>query len=111
MATPVRVLLDACVPVDLRHAIIGFNVTTSRFAGLSRLSNGALLSAAAGRFDVLVTVDASILRQQNFTDRPIAIIVLRAVSNRVQDLLPLMSELLIVLGEIVPGEVTVIGRG
>ena len=48
-----RVLLDACVPEDLRHHIFGHDVETARYAGLSHLSNGALLSAMAGRFDVL----------------------------------------------------------
>jgi hypothetical protein len=106
---PVRVLLDACVPVDLRHAITGFNVTTARFAGLSRLSNGALLKAAEGRFDVLVTVDTSILQQQNMSGRHLAIIVLRSASNRIQGLLPLLPELKKTLAEVGPGEVRQIG--
>jgi hypothetical protein len=43
--------------------------------------------------------------QQNLTGRTLAVIVLRAKSNRISDLLPLVPELLRVLGTIAPGTV------
>ena len=52
-----RVLLDACVPQDFRHELAGVDVTTARFANLAQLSNGKLLAAIEGRYDVLVTTD------------------------------------------------------
>ena len=55
-----RILLDACMPQDFRHALKNFDVVTARYAGLATLSNGALLAAMAGKFDVLVTTDRNL---------------------------------------------------
>jgi hypothetical protein len=55
-----RILLDECVPHDLRHAITGNDVETARFAGVAQLTNGLLISAIEGRFDVLVTMDGNL---------------------------------------------------
>jgi hypothetical protein len=104
-----RVLLDACVPYDLRHEIVGHAPTTARYAGLSALSNGALLDAMAGKFDVLVTTDKSLPYQQNLVGRAVAVIVLRAHGNKLDDLQPLVPALLDALSQIAPGEVRVIG--
>jgi hypothetical protein len=100
-----RVLLDACVPQDLRHEIVGHATTTARYAGLSALSNGVLLDAMAGKFDVLVTTDKSLRYQQNLVGRSVCVIVLRARSNKLDDLRPHIPALLGVLDEIAPGEV------
>lgn len=42
----------------------------------------------AGHFDVLITVDTSLLDQQRLSDRPLAVVVLKAKTNRLPDLLP-----------------------
>ena len=40
-----RILLDACVPEGLRHDLAAAGTAeTARYAGLSLLSNGALLA-------------------------------------------------------------------
>ena len=98
-------LLDECLPHDLRHAITGHDVETARFAGVAELTNGLLISAIEGRFDVLVTMDGNLPYQQNLKGRKLAVIVLRAKSNRISDLLPLVPELLRVLGTIAPGKI------
>jgi hypothetical protein len=59
----------------------------------------------AGQFDVLITVDKSMPFQQRLDERPVAQVVLRALSNRLPDLLPLVPALLQVLSEMKPGEV------
>jgi hypothetical protein len=43
--------------------------------------------------------------QQSLADRPVALVLLRAPSNRLPDLRPLVPALLKVLGEVKPGEV------
>ncbi len=48
------VLLDACVPVWLAKELVGVEVETARNAGFDALSDGELLDAIDGRFDVLV---------------------------------------------------------
>ena len=65
-----------------------FDVVTARYAGLASLSNGALLAAMEGKFDVLVTTDRKLRYQQKLTKRSISIIVLRGNGNRIDDLLP-----------------------
>jgi len=73
--------------------------------GWSDFDDAALLNIMAGRFDVLVTVDKSLPKQQRINDRPLAVVVLRAKTNRLVDLLPFASRLRAVLGNALPGEV------
>lgn len=89
-----RVLLDACVPKGLVNHLSGHEVRHAPEMGWGDLDNGDLLDAMAGRFDVLVTVDKGIPEQQRISGRPIRVAVLRAKTNRLQDLLPLVPRLL-----------------
>jgi predicted nuclease of predicted toxin-antitoxin system len=100
-----RLLLDNCVPWRLSESIHGHDVASVIDLGWAELTNGRLLDAMAGQFDVLVTVDKGIHFQQRLDDRPVALVLLRATSNRLPDLLPLIPALLQVLKEIKPGEV------
>jgi len=77
--------------------------------GWGDLDDGPLLNAISDEFDVLVTVDKSLRHQQNLSIRSFGMIVLRAKTNRITDLLPLVTELRAVLDEIRPGEVREIG--
>ena len=78
----------------------------ARRAGFGGKKNGELLTLAeqAG-FDVLVTVDKNIPAQQNLKGRAIALLILRARSNRLPDLLPFLPACLNALASIKPGEV------
>ena len=63
-------------------------------------TNGELLHrAAAGEFDALVTVDRGFEYQQNVSELPIPVVIMRAVRNRVQDLEPLVPGVIAVLSE------------
>lgn len=73
--------------------------------GWGDLDNGDLLDAMEGLFDALVTVDKHLPQQQHVTNRSLGIVVLRAKSNRLPDLLPLVPELLAVLAELEVGAV------
>ncbi len=102
-----RVLLDECIPQDFRYEFGGLEnveVQTARFAQLHQCTDADLLDAIAGRFDILVTIDTSLRYQQNIAGRPFAVIVLRAASNRLSDLLPLAPELRRALDKVNPGE-------
>ena len=48
--------------------------------GWSTLSNGELLAAAEGHFDVLITADRNVRHQQSVTGRSLAILVLPTTS-------------------------------
>jgi hypothetical protein len=62
--------------------------------GWATIKNGELLALAAREFDVFVTVDRNLSFQQNHPAFAIAVIVLRASSNRLADPKPLMPKLL-----------------
>ena len=101
-----RILLDQCVPEPLRHELtLAGTIETARFAGLSHLSNGALLTAMAGRFDVLITVDGSLHHQQMMTGRPVSVLLVRAPSNAIDHLRPLVPAILNAITTIQPGQV------
>jgi predicted nuclease of predicted toxin-antitoxin system len=101
----VRILLDNCVPADLVPHIRGHEVETIVTMGWAGLDDGQLLDAMAGQFQALVTVDKSIPFQQLLANRPVAVVVLRAKTNRVGDLARLIPALLRALQDLVPGEV------
>lgn len=84
-------------------------VVTAREAGLAGRKNGDLLAAAESRFDVLVTVDHSLPWQQHVTSFDLAVVVLRARSNSLLSLRPLVPDLLRTLSFISPGQIIRLG--
>lgn len=100
-----RILLDNCVPAELAPHIRGHEVKTAVEMGLDALDDGPLLDAISDQFDVLLTVDKSLPFQQQLSSRPFAVVVLKARTNRVEQLARLIPELQRILKSIVPGEV------
>ena len=73
--------------------------------------NGALLSLAeAAGFDLFFTMDKGLQYQQNLEGRSIAILVVRAKSKRLQDLLPHVEACRSIMKSIQPGEVRRVGE-
>jgi predicted nuclease of predicted toxin-antitoxin system len=99
------VLLDGCVPKRLANELSVHEVRTVPEMGWADLDDGPLLEAMTGRFDVLVTVDKGLPKQQRLSDRPFAVIILRAKTNRLVDLLPLVPALRHAIAELRPGQV------
>ena len=77
--------------------------------GWGDLDNGDLLDAMAGHFDALITVDKNLPHQQRMKDRTVGVVVLRARSNRLADLLPLVGDLLAALSTLQTGAVKEVG--
>jgi len=102
----VRVLLDECVDRRLARDLTGHDVRKVPQMGWATIKNGELLALAAGQFDAFVTVDRNLAFQQHLPGFPIAVIVLRAVTNRLADLRRLVPELLEKLPSASKGEVT-----
>ncbi len=98
-----RVLIDACLPVDLQLHLPLAGIATVREMGWQRLKNGALLAVAQHEFDVLITMDKSIPSQQTLTQYSIALLIVRARSNRLDDLLPLLPKIFDALPRVIPG--------
>ena len=63
---------------------------------------------AAGAFDVLLTVDANREHQQNSSALPIAVVVLKAPSNDIDALLPLVPRVRELLQHLEPGKLSVL---
>ena len=104
-----RALLDECVDRRLASDIRGHDFKTVPEAGWAALKNGDLLSRAQHGFDVFVTTDRNLPFQQDLSRFAIAVIVLRARSNRVVDLRHLVTQLLAALPVAKRGEITWIG--
>ncbi|HKB56348.1 MAG TPA: hypothetical protein VKC51_02055 [Lacunisphaera sp.] len=72
-----RVLLDECVPVQIRNALGGHEVTTVQQMGWSGIGNGELLALAeqAG-FGLFIVADKNLRYQQKLAGRRMAILEL-----------------------------------
>jgi hypothetical protein len=105
-----KVFLDECVDWRLSRDIIGHEVKTARQKGWTTIQNGELLILASREFDVFITVDRNLSFQQNLSALTIAVIVLRARTNRLGDLMPLVPELLAIMPSVKPGSVTIISE-
>jgi len=104
-----RVLLDECVDSRLAASLGPFEVRTVADQGWVGISNGQLLSRAAAEFDVFVTVDRNLPFQQHLPKFDIAVILLRAKTNRIADLVALVPELVSTIPNAKTGVVTPIG--
>ena len=104
-----RLLLDECVDWRLARDIAGHEVKTARQMGWTTVQNSELLRRAAEHFDVFVTVDRHLAEQQSLASLPIAVIILRARSNRLADLRPLIPELLAAIKSAKAGAAFLIG--
>jgi hypothetical protein len=68
-----------------------------------------LLALASGHFDAFVTVDRNLSFQQDIVSFSIAVVVLRAKTNRLADLRPLVPGLLVAIEATPPGTAKFIG--
>ena len=100
-----KVLLDECIPRKFKHHLSGLECYTVPEEGLAGKKNGELLSLAqeAG-FEVFLTVDRGIEFEQNLKQRSIAVVIIRAQSSRLSDLLVHVPEVLMVLPSLRPGQ-------
>lgn len=102
------ILLDENLDWRLRRDLPGHTVESVPLIGWAGLKNGILLAEAEKRFDVLLTMDSNMVHQQNLARFRIAVIALRARSNRLADTRPLMSKVLEALAQVRPGTLTVV---
>ncbi|MDZ7589490.1 MAG: hypothetical protein U5L05_02115 [Rubrivivax sp.] len=104
-----RILLDESLPHDLASLVRGHAVSTVQEEGWSSVKNGKLLALAAMRFDVFLTADRNLEFQQNLAKLPLAVVVLLARKNRIQDIEPLLPALEKALNHLVPRTLTKVG--
>lgn len=105
-----RLLLDECLPRRLRKELPGHEVWTVGEQRWTGLENGALLRrAASDGFAGFITADQNLQYQQNLAGRQITVFVLKARTNRLQDLRPLIPELIAALAQPSPSQIVRIG--
>ena len=104
-----RVLLDECVPARLGPLLAKHSVTTVQRRGWAGIKNGELLTLAEKEFDVFVTVDRKISIQQDLTKFKIAVLLIRARTNRLEDIRSLAPELLETLDRAKKGALATVG--
>ena len=103
-----RVLLDECLPRKLGRELPGHAVSTVSERGWSGVTNGKLLTLAAGQCDVFITIDRLLAAQQAIPPS-LAVITLHATSNRLSTLLPLVPKLREAIDTIQPGQLLRLG--
>ncbi len=105
-----RTLLDENLPRQLKqHFTTNVEAMTVQERGWSGKKNSELLRLAAEEFDVFLTMDRGVEFQQRVENLAIAILIIRAPSNRFEDLQPLLPEIREALKGIHPGHVTRVG--
>ena len=105
-----KVLIDENLPRKLAGHLKGHECRIVVECGWAGKKNGELLSLAEPQFDVLLTLDKNIPYQQDLKSGRIAILIIRAPSNRIQDLLPVIPDCLVALQSIEPGHVVRVGN-
>ena len=88
-----KVILDECLPKRLMHYLPDHEVTTVPLAGLAGYTNGRLLATIERDFEVFLTIDGNLSSQQNLEGTRLIVIVLRSLSNRIEDLIPLAPQI------------------
>lgn len=98
-----KLLLDECIDRRLAAELHGHLVATVPQRQWAGIKNGTLLAKAEKEFDVFLTVDRNLSFQQHLPKFRIAVLVLRAKTNRLADLKPLIPKILAALPKIKTG--------
>ena len=101
-----KILLDECLPRRLKDRFPGHDCQTVPEASLAGKKNGELLATAERQgFEIFLTMDKGLEYEQNLAGRQIAVIIFRARSNRLADLVHLVEACLTQIRSIKPGEI------
>ena len=105
-----RVLLDEQLPRQLAAYLVGHEVRTVQQQGWAGLKNGELVkqTTIAG-FEAFLTADQNLEFQQNLVNSGLLIVVIVAVSNALEDLLPVVPAALAAMAESKVGQVVRVG--
>ena len=105
-----RIPIDDCIPRKSKRHLSGHECQTVPEVGLAGKDNGELLSSAEQRkFDAFLTIDRGFEYEQSLVGRKIGVIIIRAKSSRLEDLLPHVPACLAALSSVKPGQLLKIG--
>jgi predicted nuclease of predicted toxin-antitoxin system len=103
-----KILLDENLDWRLERDLQGHEVASVPRIGWAGIENGALIERAQEEFEVMITMDSKMVSELDIRESKLAIIVLRAPSNRLADTRPLMPKVLARLASLKAGTVTII---
>lgn len=104
-----RVLLDENLPRLLKRELSGFEVCTVAEVGWAGIKNGKLLRLAEAEYDVFLTADQNLSYQQPVTTFQLGIVVLKARTTKLEDLLPLVPAMEEAIARVQAGQVSPVG--
>jgi len=101
----VRVLLDECLPARLKRELPGHAVSTVPEVGWRSSKDSQLLRFADKNFDVFVTIDQGMERENDLSAFRLGFVVASVRSNRLIDFQPILADLAAAIARVKPGEV------
>jgi predicted nuclease of predicted toxin-antitoxin system len=105
-----KLLLEENLPHRLRPLLVGHDVYTVAYMKWNGIENGELPDVAAKNgFDAILTKDNGMPYEQNAATLPCALIVLQAPSNALDDIKPLVPQILTRLTMFTPKGIIRIG--
>lgn len=105
-----RLLLDESVPRRLKRYLTAHDVDSVHDRKWDGLKNGALLKVAEAEYDVLITTDQNLPHQQHLPHFGIRVVVLAGLTNRLEDLVPLIPDLLGHCETLQEGQLAIVSR-
>ena len=101
-----KILLDHNLDRRLKTHLPNHDISTTQEQGWADVVNGKSLDLAeVTGFSVILTADASIKHQQNFSARNISILIMRAFNNRLSTHVEMIADVESALTEIRRGEI------
>lgn len=104
-----RVLLDECVPIQLKRNFAELEARTVRDMGWRAIKNGALLIRAAEEFDAVITVDVGLDASLAESSARIGVVLIRAHGTNPELLAPHLQAAKEPLRHVRPGEFIAVG--
>ncbi|MEI6232799.1 MAG: DUF5615 family PIN-like protein [Planctomycetota bacterium] len=105
-----KLLLDECLPVQLRKWLPEHEVHTAKWAKLDHVTNGHLLSAAENIYDVLITVDRNMRNQNKISKYNLGVILVLTKRTKPDEIWPKVEAIKDALKRIKKGQVIVVGE-
>ena len=93
------------MPADLIVELKAHEVRTVGQMQWKGIANGELLTLAAEQFDVMISMDKNMPVEQDLSRYHIGLVLVRARSNRIESLRPLVPDIERALGAVRPGTV------
>jgi hypothetical protein len=102
-----RILIDECLPVQLRHIFVGHDARTVVHMSWRSLKNGELLAAAEReQFDLFITADVRIPATHDISRSHLAVVVVPTNRRKVLD--QIGNVILDAVAKAKPGDVSIV---